>query len=121
MFAGEYRRNAPNGSIRLNGIPPIYSSIDQRSFYVMASYKLSDKLTGGLYYSSSIDRQAAFTSARYQKDWAVSGRYDLNPYLYLKAEQHFIDGTEIGYSDSNNTGGLQPTTRMTLLKLGVSF
>ena len=59
-----------SGSIRLNGIPPIYTSIDQRSFYAMASYKFSDKLAGGLYYSSSIDRQAAFTSARYEKDWA---------------------------------------------------
>jgi hypothetical protein len=121
MLAGEYRRIAPNGSIRLNGIPPIYTSIDQRSFYLMASYKLAEKLAGGLYYSSSIDRQAAFTKARYQKDWALSGRYDFNPYVYLKVEQHFIDGTEIGYSNSNNAGGLKPNTRMTLLKFGVSF
>jgi hypothetical protein len=121
MLAGEYRRLAPDGSIRLNGIPPIYTSIDQRSFYAMASYKFSDKLAGGLYYSSSIDRQAAFTSARYEKDWALSGRYDFNPYVYLKAEQHFIDGTEIGYSISDNSGGLKPTTRMMLLKFGVTF
>ena len=73
-----------------------------------------------MYYSSVINRQAAFTSARYQKDWAISGRYDFNPYLYLKAEQHIVDGTELGYSTSDNTN-LKPNTRMTLLKLGVSF
>jgi hypothetical protein len=121
MLAGEFARVAPHGSIRLVGIPPIYTSMDQRAFYVMASYKPLNKLTGGLYFSSSIDGKAASASARYQKDWTLSGRYDFNPYLYLKLEQHFIDGTQIGYSVSNNSAGLKPNTRMTLLKLGVSF
>ncbi|MGD0829658.1 MAG: hypothetical protein ABR907_01860 [Terracidiphilus sp.] len=57
---------------------------------------------------------------RYQKDWKVSARYYFNPYLYAKAEQHFMDGTEVGFSTSNNTA-LKPKTQMTILKIGVSF
>jgi hypothetical protein len=63
--------------------------------------------------------QLPVSSARYQKDWALAGRYDFNPYLYLKLEQHFVDGTAIGL-DSDNPD-LRPNMRMTLLKLGVSF
>ena len=121
MVAGEYRRGTPNDVIRLTGLPPVYVTIDQRSFYAMASYKISEKLSGGLYYSSSLDRKAAYTSARYQKDWALTGRYDFNPFLYAKFEEHFVDGTETGYSITDNSGGLKPNSRMTLLKIGVSF
>ena len=57
---------------------------------------------------------------RYTKDWTVSGRYDVNQFIYLKAEQHFIQGTSISFDNSNNTD-LQPTSRLTVLKVGVSF
>jgi hypothetical protein len=120
-FAGEYSRWATHSTIQFPGAPPSLSYQDDRAFYAMASYKLTGKLTGGLYYSSLIDRQAVFNSNRYQKDWALSARYDFNPFLYLKLEQHFMDGTAVGYSIADNPNGLQPTTRMTLLKVGVSF
>jgi len=61
------------------------------------------------------------SSAHFQKDWAISARYDFSPYLYAKAEEHVMDGTQLGYSVTNNAGGLSPNTRMTMLKLGVSF
>ena len=44
----------------------------------------------------------------------------MSEYLYLKAEQHVIQGTGIGY-DSTLNPNLQPNTRLTALKLGVSF
>jgi hypothetical protein len=106
--------------VAISGLPNFDSGEDRRQFYLMSSYKMTRKLTGGVYYSSSIDRRAAFTSARYQKDWAVAGRFDFNPFLYAKAEQHFVDGTEIGVVASDNANP-KPHTRMTLLKLGVSF
>jgi hypothetical protein len=120
MAAGEYNRAALKGILQLTGPPPIAVPIDQRSFYVMASYRLSDKLTGGIYYSSAINLQVPVSNARFQKDWNMALRYDVTPYLYLKAEQHVIDGTLNGYSPSDNSS-LQPNSRMTLLKLGVSF
>lgn len=120
MVASEYSRTSLSG---LLAVPKISAPTrqDARFFYAMTSYKLASKLTGGVYYSSSLDQQAAFNSARYQKDWTVAARYDFDDFLYLKAEQHFIDGTEIGFSTSNNPGGLSETFRMSLLKLGVSF
>jgi len=118
--AGEYSRWASNSTIQLSGAPSEISYEDERAFYGMASYRLTGKLSGGLYYSSLNNRQAAFTSARYQKDWALALRYDFNPYLYAKVEQHFVDGTAVGFGASDNSN-LKPDTRMTLLKLGVSF
>jgi len=120
MVAAEYGRAATRATLAFPGVPPFSLALDQRSFYVMTSYKLTQKLTGGVYYSNAIDRQAAFTSNRYQKDWALSSRYDFSPFLYLKLEQHFMDGTERGFSTSDNIN-LKPDTRMTLLKFGVNF
>jgi hypothetical protein len=54
-------------------------------------------------------------------DWAASGRYDFNQFLYAKAEQHFIAGTELSYDAALNPGGLKPNTKLTILKVGVSF
>ena len=120
MVAGEYSREQTLGSLQFTGQPAIFQAFDMRPFYGMASYKLTTKLTGGVYYSSFIDRKADFTSSRYQKDWALAARYDFSGFLYAKAEQHFVDGTAVGFSPSDNPN-LQPSTRMTLLKLGVSF
>jgi hypothetical protein len=122
MFAGEYARVPVKATFQFPGVPAIIIPLDQRSFYVMASYKITPKLSGGIYYSSANNRQGAFTStgSRYQKDWALNARYDFNAFLYAKAEQHFADGTYTGFSASDNSS-LQPNTRMTMLKLGVTF
>lgn len=120
MLAAEYGRTATRATVTFPGVMTYPISLDVRAFYAMTSYKLTQKLTGGIYYSSSIDRQAAFNSNRYQKDWALSSRYDFSPFLYLKLEQHFIDGTEWGFSALSNSN-VKPNTRMTMLKMGVSF
>jgi len=122
MFASEYARVPVKSTIQFPGLPAAITPIDERAFYVMASYKITRKLSGGIYYSSVNNRQGAFTStgSRYQKDWALNARYDFNAFLYAKAEQHFVDGTYTGFSTSDNAS-LQPSTRMTMLKLGVSF
>lgn len=121
MLGGEYNRFAPDFVATFPAYGISHAQVDQRAFYLMASYKPTAKLTTGLYYSSSNNHRAAFTSDRYQKDWALASRYDFNPSLYLKAEQHIMDGTELGYIRVDNTGGLKPNTLLTLIKLGVSF
>ena len=120
MLAGEAGRNQVEGTITFPGRPVSRVNIDLHPFYVMASYHATGKLSAGLYYSSILNREVAPSSGRYQKDWTLATRYDFNPFLYAKFEQHFIDGTQINYSASDNAN-LQPDTRMTLLKLGVSF
>jgi hypothetical protein len=121
MVAGEYSRLPVHVALVLPGLPTNLVHLDQRSWYGMASYKVTEKFAAGIYESQSIDHQAALGAARYSKDWAVSGRYDFNAYLYAKAEEHFIDGTLIGYDAALNPGGLKPDTKLTILKVGVSF
>jgi hypothetical protein len=129
MVAGEYSRDATHGGLV---VPPLFTEpydIDYRAWYAMASYKATDKLSVGLYDSQLFDHKAALGPTRYAKDWVVSARYDFNQFLYAKAEQHFMDGTGqgSGYDLTLNPPtpqfptGLQPTTRLTILKVGVSF
>ncbi|KAA6464816.1 hypothetical protein DYQ86_02340 [Acidobacteria bacterium AB60] len=119
MVAGEYERLA--GSYMLRGLAPAPGRFDQRPWYAMTSYKVSQKASAGMYVTQEVDHQALLGPARFFKDWAFSGRYDFNAFLYAKAEQHFIDGTSVGYDIDANPHGLKPDTRLTLLKLGVSF
>ena len=121
MVAAEDSRGATKGLLT---IPEVFTAAyhnDKRTWYGMASYKLTDKLTAGVYDSQYVDHQAALGPARYSKDWAVSGRYDFNQFLYAKVEQHFIQGTAISYDTDLNPGGLKPNTKFTILKVGVSF
>jgi hypothetical protein len=121
MVATEYNRLPANNSIQLIGLPPSPSILDNRAWYAMASYKVSDKLIVGLYDSQFVNHAAPLGPPRFQKDWTLSGRYDFNQFLYAKAEEHFIDGTGQGYDTTLNPGGLKPDTRLTVLKAGVSF
>jgi hypothetical protein len=122
MVAGEYGRIPLPASINLPAVPlNINVSVDFHNWYMMSNYRFNDHLTAGAYYSSAENHQAPLGQGRYQKDWAVSGRYYFNPYMYAKAEQHFMDGTETGFSILTNAGGLKATTRMTVLKIGVTF
>ena len=120
MFAAEYSRFLMLTNLELTGLPTTVYHDDTRPFYMMASYKATSKLTGGLYYNSTLDRGNPVSSSRYQKDWALAARWDFNSYRYTKFEQHWLDGTQIGYSLKDNPN-LKPDMRLSLIKLGVSF
>lgn len=121
MAAAEYSRLPVSLSVNLDGMPPGPLRIDYRSWYAMASYKATSKLTVGAYDSQFVDHQSALGPVRFSKDWTVSARYDFNPFIYAKAEQHFIDGTAVGYDMNMNQNGLKPDTKLSILKVGVSF
>jgi hypothetical protein len=121
MVAAEYGRLPVSITLQFTGLPPSYERIDYRNWYAMASYKLMPKLTAGVYDSQQVNHQGALGPARYSKDWTISGRYDFSQYLYAKAEEHIIDGTAIGYDTDLNPNGLKPNTKLTILKVGVSF
>jgi hypothetical protein len=120
MAAGEFNRFTLNPTTLLQGQPPSTSPSNVHNWYVMTSFRLKPRLTVGAYYSYSLDHLAPYDQNRYQKDWTVASRFDVNPSLYLKLEQHWMDGTAIGFDSSDNPN-LQPTTRMTMLKLGATF
>jgi hypothetical protein len=121
MVAAEYGRLPVSVALQFTGLPPSHERIDYQNWYAMASYKLTSKLTAGVYDSQQVNHEAALGPARYSKDWTFSGRYDFSQYLYAKAEEHIIDGTAIGYDTDLNPNGLQPNTKLTILKVGVSF
>ena len=119
-LAYEYVRSAPRGHI---AIPqsPVVSQRDNRAEFAMATYKLSEKFSAGAYYSYTYFEHEQNLSANFQKDYTVAGRYDFNQFLYAKVEQHFINGTALSYDTDLNPGGLKPNTKLTILKIGVSF
>jgi hypothetical protein len=121
MIAAEYARIDPPVVVSFPHGPTFPIPIDTRGWYGMASYKITDKFSVGLYDSQFFNRGTSLGPDRFSKDWALSARYDFSQFIYAKAEQHFIDGTAVGYSGADNTGGLKPDTRLSLLKLGVSF
>jgi hypothetical protein len=121
MVAGEHFRFPVIGAVQFGAPPASAFRVDQQAWFGMASYKVTEKLTAGAYDSQLVNRQSALGPGRYQKDWAISGRYDFNQYLYAKAEQHFVQGTALGYDTTLNPNGLQPNTKLTVLKMGVSF
>lgn len=126
MLAAEFARKPYTEKIPLTTGPapiPVIPAVstDQRLWYVMGSYRVTDKFNAGIYHSQYFNRAAAPGPGRFSKDWAISARYDFNQFLYAKAEQHFIDGTAVGYDKTLNPNGLKPDTRLSVLKIGVSF
>jgi hypothetical protein len=122
LVAAEHTRLPVSGAIVVPAIAyndPI--RVDFESWYAMVSYKLTSKLTAGVYDTQEFDRQSALGPARYLKDWAINGHYDFSQYIYAKVEEHIYDGTIVGYDNTLNPTGLKPNTRMTIFKIGVSF
>jgi hypothetical protein len=121
FFAGEYCR-APVNPILTVGTTTFQWPLDQRSWHVMGSYRISEKLQVGSYYSQYVNK-ATDTSLpeSYSKDWVISGRYNFNHYFYGKLESHFLHGTGLGYYANTNPNGVKPNSRMLAAKLGFTF
>ena len=120
LLAYEYARNQLHGMI----VVPLLTvpfRFDERQQYAMASYKVTEKFSAGAYYSYYFNQHLQNVGTNFQKDYAISGRYDFSQYLYAKAEQHFINGEALGFDINLNPGGLKPNTKLTILKVGVSF
>jgi hypothetical protein len=125
MVAYEYNRNWSNTTVQIPGEPAASQSLSGRTnpkqWYAMATYKFTPKLTAGAYFSSDIEHEAPLGPHRDSLDWTVSGRYDVNQFIYLKAEQHFVAGTQNYFESVLDPSTLKPHTQITALKIGVSF
>jgi hypothetical protein len=125
LFAAEYTRLPGTLPVVLTSelsgpITRVYQT-DQRGWYGMFSYKVTGKLTAGVYHSQFFDHASSPGPGRYQKDWNLSGRYDFNSFLYAKAEEHIIKGTGLNIDAAMNPNGTKENFNLTLLKIGVSF
>jgi hypothetical protein len=120
MVAYEYFRSWGDILVTFPGEPNTELRNDNRAEYGMVTYKVTSKLMAGVYRSWNSDHQALPASIRFQNEWVYSGRYDFSDFLYMKAEEHFIDGTGLDYDTTSNTN-LQPKTSLTALKISVTF
>ena len=102
----------------------IPSPVDWRSWYVMTSYRLADKLQLGTYYSHLVDAgggQDTSNSQNYSKDWTISSRYSFNSHCYAKLEEHFVHGTDIGFYSDSNPNGKKSRSNILAARIGVTF
>jgi hypothetical protein len=120
MLAGEWNRQASPATLSLTDEPVASASSDTVGWYAMGIYKFTDKFSAGAYYGEFIDHQAPLGADRFTKDWTVSARFDVNEFIYVKAEQHFIDGTALSLNSVNNANPA-PRYALTAIKIGVSF
>jgi predicted porin len=120
MVASEYTRKWDDQLIQFPGAPNAYVRTDDRGWYLMASYKVTSKFTPGAYVSQNNDRDSNISSGRHYNEWVISGRYDFNSFLYAKAEEHFVNGTGLAY-DTDLNPNIQPNTKLTAIKVGVTF
>jgi hypothetical protein len=121
LLAGEYQRSAYTAVLTV-GTTPFPLTVDARSWYPMASYRVIQKLQVGTYYSHDVNKASDPAQPySYSKDWAISGRYDFNQYIYGKLEGHFLHGTGLGYYTSDNPNGLKPNSNMLAARVGFTF
>jgi len=102
----------------------IPNPVDWRSWYVMTSYRVTQKFQLGTYYSHLVDAgggQDTSIPGNYSKDWTISGRYNFNSHFYAKLEEHFVHGTDIGFYSDSNPNGKKPTSDVLAARIGVSF
>jgi hypothetical protein len=126
QLAGEYRRQPTLGvSNTVTGATAVASE-DTRSGYVSAAYRISKWVELGTYHSRFVDNWRAYHGdpQNHLFDQAVSARLDLNRFLDLKLEGHFMGGAMIsslhdrGFYAAVNPDGVKPQTNMCVLRLG---
>lgn len=72
------------------------SKSEVSNWYASVARRLNDRWEVGTYFSSQENDNPSATAARkstYNRDWALSVRYDVNEHVTLKLEGHSIDGT----------------------------
>ena len=102
----------------------VANPVDWRSWYVMTSYRVAERLQLGTYYSHLVDAgsgQNTSISQNYSKDWTIAARYNFNPHFYGKVEEHFVHGTDTGFYSDTNPNGKQPRSNILALRAGVAF
>jgi len=115
----------------------IYSGVlrvqtDVRGWYVAGSYRVAKLLQLGSYYSRySLYCPPEFGPGSAQSghiyDKVITGRVDLNRFMNVKVEGHFMDGYGVpgyypsGFYATDNPQGLKPNTNALVLKTSVNF
>jgi len=124
----EYRRYYLNASA--NGGPFGFET-DVRGWYVAGSYQITKHLQLGSYYSRySIGVPENYlipSGTGHDYDKVVTMRVDLNRFVNIKVEGHFMDGYGMpddypnGFYSVDNPQGLKPKTNALVIKTSFKF
>jgi hypothetical protein len=112
VLAAEYTRQELTFGID-NVLPE--DTTKSEGYYLSASYRFTDWLQVGTYYSvyyaniedkdgDTLEAQGLPDHGAWQKDWALTTRFDLNEYWTIKLEGHMLDGTAQVVSIDNPKG-----------------
>ncbi|MGE0086358.1 MAG: hypothetical protein AB7S75_18270 [Desulfococcaceae bacterium] len=111
--------------------PPMELEIDDESYYGLISYRFTDWFEAGacysVFYPDKDDRDGErFEKAgkpdylAWQKDWALSARFDITDFWLIKLEVHFMDGVALcSYED--NPDGFDQDWTLYAIKTTFSF
>ncbi len=127
MFSAEYSRWLKH---QQSTLPAILATFDEDSerFYVMVTHRFSSVFELATYYSvlhadadDRTGRGADFDPKfrAFQRDLALSARFDVNPYWLWKIEGHLIDGT--ADLDATRNPDPQRTWGLFLIRTTVTF
>jgi hypothetical protein len=98
--------------------------------YVAGSYRFTKWFQAGSYYSRysiNVPLGAYAQSQGHTYDKVITGRFDVNRFLNVKIEGHFMDGIGIpgdypdGFYPADNPQGLKTNTNALVLKTGFNF
>ncbi len=111
--------------------PPLEEVIDSDSYYVLLTYRFSEWFEAGayytVYYNDRDDRDGdnwvangAQAYESWQKDLALSARFDITDSWLIKLEAHFMDGTNLlDYAD--NLDGVEQDWMLFAVKTTFNF
>ena len=129
-FQAEYKLQyyASHNEVRGNNVPNSASTTATDAWYVGAAYRFNKWLEVGTYYTEDYadanNRDGAGTavpSDAYQKDLALSFRFDPKPWWILKVEGQYIHGTALLDDNAANPVRNNDGWFMLALKTTVSF
>jgi hypothetical protein len=93
ILTAEYSRWHTDQRSNLPALSPPLNFINERA-YAMATYRLTPWLQPGAYYSLFYpDTDVRDGAANFQRDLAVTLRFDINSYWLVKLEGHYMSGT----------------------------
>ena len=122
-FQAEYYTYNVSGNQFITGNIPITSS-DTRTeaWYASAAYRVNKWLEVGTYYTESYANTKKSTDfTQYQKDAALSLRFDLRDWWIFKVEGHYIHGTGLLQDSQHNPSQNDKGWFMLAVKTTVSF
>jgi predicted porin len=104
--------------------------MDAEGYYLGASYRFTDWLEVGSYYSEYYPDKDDKDGDRYeegskfqawQKDWATTVRFDINDYWLIKLEGHVIDGVAGTILSADNPDGYEQDSFLFAIKSTFNF